>query len=96
MGAEIRGQQLWGKALQVKGFMKNTWLVRYEGPPGVGHWPSSATRGTLYGHDLEDSGWLGDPSPGPHSAHCDYTYILRGQELHAIGYLVAEAHKIRS
>ena len=45
---------------------------------------------------LEDPGWLGDPpSPRSHSAHCDYTYILGGQELHAIGHLVAEAHKIR-
>lgn len=41
--------------------------------------------------------WLvrGPPSPGPHSAHCDYTYILGRQELHAIGHLVAEAHQIR-
>lgn len=57
--------QLWGKALQVKGFMKNTWLVRYEGPPGVGHWPSSATRGTLYGHVLGGLWLVGGPSCDP-------------------------------
>lgn len=63
-GWELRPGQLWGKALQVKGFDENTWLVRYEGPPGVGAWPSSATRGTLYVVTyLEDSGWSGDPLP---------------------------------
>lgn len=40
------------------------------------------------------AGWV-TRLPRPGSTHCDHTYILGGQELHAIGHLIAEAHEIR-
>lgn len=45
---------------------------------------------------VEGSGWLADPSShNPALPHQDHTYVLRGQEFHAIGHLVTEAHEVR-
>lgn len=45
--------------------------------------------------NVEGSGWLADPSPHNSALpYQDHTYVLRGQELHAIGHLVAEAHEV--
>lgn len=88
--------QLRGKTLRVKGFGKNALLPRYGGPHGETAFAVRTHHRELpYGLCTwgTPAGWV-THLPMTHSAHCDHTYILGGQELHAIGHLIAEAHKV--
>lgn len=88
-GAEAKGQ-LWVKTLWARALGK---MCAF---PGVWLFNALAHRKLSHGAmNVEGSGWLADPSPHNSALpHQDHTYVLRGQELHAIGHLVAEAHEV--